>query len=228
MIDGELFGLSQASMTDCVLGGRIRCEVLPFLTVLARAAQQAGFELAVASGFRDFERQKWIWDAKASGERPLLDERGQPLDARQLTDRERMWAILRWSALPGASRHHWGTEVDVFDRSSLPAGETLSLTVAETRPGGPFAAFHQWLDRYLASAENPGFYRPYDRDRGGVAPEPWHLSYAPVADRFQRELTVLRLREFLSGQSFALKPLVMQNLENIHERFVRVPEYGAH
>ena len=125
MIDGELFGLSQASMTDCVLGGRIRCEVLPFLTVLARAAQQAGFELAVASGFRDFERQKWIWDAKASGERPLLDERGQPLDARQLTDRERMWAILRWSALPGASRHHWGTEVDVFDRSSLPAGETL-------------------------------------------------------------------------------------------------------
>ena len=26
-----------------------------------------------------------------------------------------------------------------------------------------------------------GFYRPYASDRGGVQPEPWHLSYAPVA-----------------------------------------------
>ena len=30
-----------------------------------------------------------------------------------------------------------------------------------------------------------GFFRPYTTDRGGVAPEPWHLSYAPVAARAQ-------------------------------------------
>ncbi len=36
-----------------------------------------------------------------------------------------------------------------------------------------------------------GFYRPYAVDRGGVHPEPWHLSYAPLA---QQALAAFSLR----------------------------------
>ena len=30
--------------------------------------------------------------------------------------------ILLWSALPGGSRHHWGTDVDVFDAAAVAPG----------------------------------------------------------------------------------------------------------
>lgn len=79
-------------------------------------------------------------------------------------------AILRWSALPGASRHHWDTDLDIFDPDLLPPGAQLQLTPEEYLPGGCFASLTRWLDRHLGEY---GFYRPYARDRGGVAVEAW-------------------------------------------------------
>jgi len=52
-------------------------------------------------------RQAEIWNAKAAGLRPVLDANEQPIDTGTLSERELVFAILRWSALPGASRHHW-------------------------------------------------------------------------------------------------------------------------
>lgn len=122
----------------------------PLAELTARAAAR-GFELALASGFRSIERQCHIWNAKANGQRSVLDDAGVPLDIADLEPEALMFAILRWSALPGTSRHHWGTDVDVYDRAALPAGESLQLTLAECR--GPFAAFHQWLDGELAQSD---------------------------------------------------------------------------
>ena len=42
---------------------------------LAREAAKSGINLMLASGFRSFERQLLIWNAKANGERPVLDGR---------------------------------------------------------------------------------------------------------------------------------------------------------
>src|SRR5690606_22475475 len=126
---------------------------------------------------RSFQRQLEIWNGKVRGERAVLDEWGRPLELRGMSETEQVLAILRWSALPGSSRHHWGTDLDVYDSSRLPTGYRIQLSVEETRGKGACARFHSWLGGYLRSARNPGFFRPYDRDRGGVAPEPWHLSY---------------------------------------------------
>src|SRR5262249_52799990 len=90
---------------------------------LSAAAREAGLGPAAASGFRDFDRQRAIWNDKYAGRRPLLDRSGLPLDPRVMTDPEIVEAILHWSALPGASRHHWGTEIDVIDRAALPPGQ---------------------------------------------------------------------------------------------------------
>ncbi len=57
-------------------------------------------------------------------------------------------------------------------------GYELQLEVAEYRRGGPFAALSAWLGAHMRRF---GFYRPYTRRGRGVQPEPWHLSYAPVA-----------------------------------------------
>ena len=40
---------------------------------------------------------------------------------------------------------------------------------------------HAWLDGQMAAGRSHGFFRPYQKDHGGIAPERWHLSYAPLA-----------------------------------------------
>ncbi|MEA9389021.1 M15 family metallopeptidase [Acerihabitans sp. TG2] len=154
---------------------------------LQQAAKLQGFNLQPASSFRDFDRQLMIWNGKFNGERPLLDREGQPLqDSGALTVAERCETILRWSALPGASRHHWGSDLDIYDPDLLPAGAKLRLEPQEYLSGGYFAALTAWLDNHM---DEYGFYRPYAHDRGGVAMEPWHLSFRPLAQEAQQLLT---------------------------------------
>ncbi|MCB9651596.1 MAG: M15 family metallopeptidase [Deltaproteobacteria bacterium] len=74
-------------------------------------------------------------------------------------------AILNWSALPGGSRHHWGTEMDVVDLAAVPPDYRVRLLPDEVAPGGPFHPLHQWLDENL---ERFGFFRPYARLQGGM------------------------------------------------------------
>ncbi|MCV5887699.1 M15 family metallopeptidase, partial [Escherichia coli] len=83
-------------------------KVVNDLLKMINAATEAGFKMEIASGFRDFNRQKAIWNGKFSGELPILDINSRPLNKAELNDEEKLMAILRWSALPGGSRHHWG------------------------------------------------------------------------------------------------------------------------
>jgi LAS superfamily LD-carboxypeptidase LdcB len=187
---------------------------------LAEAAGQAGFELAIASAHRDFERQRWIWNAKASGQRPVLDAYGEPLDIDSFTERQWVFAILRWSALPGASRHHWGSDLDIYDAATVSPDYQVQLSLDETTVGGVFADLHLWLDARIDAGEAFGFYRPYQLDHGGVAPEPWHLSFAPESRHFQQQLEPGRYYDFLSAQGLALRQTVLDHFEEIYHRFV--------
>jgi LAS superfamily LD-carboxypeptidase LdcB len=183
-------------------------------------ARRAGFDLEILSGFRSFERQLSIWNRKATGELPVLDSQAEPLVIHRLSEEDLVFAILRWSALPGASRHHWGTDLDVFDGAARPEGYEVELLPEEVDPGGMFGPLHDWLDQRIADSAAFGFFRPYDRDRNGVAPERWHLSCAPVAAPFERELSVERLERIIRGADISLKEVILAHLEEIYERFV--------
>lgn len=219
----RLFGMTNSGL---IQSARFGCWLDPkadaALGELADAAAAQGFNLRVASGFRDFERQRGIWNGKANGTRAVLDSNGHPLDIKQMKPIELATAILRWSALPGASRHHWGSDMDVYDAAAMKPDYSLQLTVAECEADGPFSAFHQWLDKILPQTD---FYRPYACDRGGVAPEPWHLSYRPVAATFERQLTIAALRSHLAQQDIALKSVVMEHLDAIYHRFISLPAH---
>lgn len=215
-----LCGIENHKLTDIPqLHCRLHRAVVKPLLVLRDAAHAAGFDLRVASSYRSFDRQLHIWNAKVRGERPVLDDRGLPLDISDLSERELVFAILRWSALPGASRHHWGTDLDVYDSSLISEDYVVQLTVAETLGDGPFAPFHQWLDKKLEE-DDTGFYRPYAQDRGGVAPEPWHLSYAPIAAQYVQQLTEAVLREQIEASEILLKQAILDHLPEIYQRFV--------
>ena len=184
---------------------------------LREAARSEGIELTVVSGFRSFERQVGIWNAKYRGERPLLDRLGNVLDYASLDERARVDAILLWSALPGASRHHWGTDIDVIDRAAVTADYRPQLTMQEFSTGGPFLRLNDWLSLNM---KRFGFFRPYTVDRGGVQPEPWHLSYAPVAVAALEALTIEVLFEAIAASSMDGREQVLVRLPELYRRFV--------
>lgn len=185
---------------------------------LREHAHEAGFELEIVSSFRSFDAQMQIWNRKARGERALLDRVGRPLDYTKLCERDIVYAILNWSALPGASRHHWGTDIDVIDRASVPPRYEIQLTPEEVKPGGMFGPLHDWLDRHMGKY---GFYRPYQKDLGGVQPERWHLSHYPTSQALFASHSEAILRQTLVAHPLHLQQVVLAELAEIFDRFFR-------
>jgi hypothetical protein len=195
---------------------------------LRQAAADAGFDLRVASAFRSFERQRQIWNGKLRGERAVLDDRDRPIDLACLDPQQRLECVLRFSAMPGASRHHWGSDIDVFDAAAVTDDYRVRLDLAEVADDGVFGPLHCWLDERIERGESFGFFRPYDRDRGGVAPERWHLSFAPLAlirEEALRPEALIGAWRF--GQAYGAGGVVeeaerlCEQAEALYERFVR-------
>ncbi|SHF06098.1 LD-carboxypeptidase LdcB, LAS superfamily [Microbulbifer donghaiensis] len=221
-----LFGLSDEHViVDPRSGQLLHPEALVAFERLCADARAAGFDPLVVSGFRSFERQRTIWNNKAAGLRPVLDSSGVALDVAQLSAVQTAFAILRWSALPGASRHHWGTDFDVVDVAAMPDDYRPQLTPQEVADEGIFGPFHCWLDARIAAGKSYGLFRPYAKDRGGVAPERWHLSYAPRAFELQHLLSPERLCEQLQSCELELCDTVCAQMDEIYTRFVCVPDH---
>jgi len=214
----ELTGRSREHIVDleappCSLH---RAVVEPFMRLRAAAATD-GIDLLPASSFRDFSRQLAIWNGKCRGERALRDREGRLLDAATLDDNRLVETILQWSALPGTSRHHWGTDFDVIDGAALPRGYRVQFIPAEYAGDGVFSGLNSWLN---AHAEDFGFYRPYGTYRGGVQPEPWHLSHAATAECALAQFSVEVLRQALDGSGILAWPALEGRLPEIVERYV--------
>jgi LAS superfamily LD-carboxypeptidase LdcB len=222
------FELTGRTRTHVVELEQPRCTlhyaVIAAYLAMRDAAASAGIGLEAASSFRDFDRQLSIWNAKWRGERPLLDGAGRPLDAAALDEDERIAAILRWSALPGGSRHHWGSDIDVIDAAALPEGYRVQLVPEEYAPGGMFARLTSWLD---ANMGRFGFYRPYASGFGGAGVEAWHLSYWPVANEALEALTLPVLRRALASSELLGKDRVLERLPEIYTRFIVAVDSSA-
>jgi LAS superfamily LD-carboxypeptidase LdcB len=218
MNEFELTGRARTHVVDIE---RPRCalhyEAAASFLAMRDAAAGAGIDLVAASSFRDFERQLAIWNGKWRGERALLGRDGSPLDVASLEPAARIDAILCWSALPGGSRHHWGSDVDVIDAAAMPEGYRVQLVPEEFAEGGVFARLSPWLEENMSRF---GFYRPYAEDRGGAVSEPWHLSYWPVAGAALEALTLPLLRRAVAGSEILGRQFVLERLPEIYTRFI--------
>jgi len=214
----ELTGRTRSHVVElgavgCVLH---RDVAQPFLD-LRDAARAAGYDLVAVSAFRDFDRQRSIWNSKFRGERPVLDRQGQLLDLHDWPAADRINAILYWSAMPGASRHHWGSDFDVIDRKALAPGAAVELVPEAYRDDGPHAALSVWLSENMAEF---GFFRPYVSERAGVSPEPWHLSYAPVSVPALRQMMPAVLLEAWRTSDIDGVEWLIDNVDILHARYV--------
>lgn len=219
MINAALVGLDSADLCPATTGHFLTKSTLTAFRQMSQAALADGLNIGIASSYRSFERQTQIWNRKYRGENVVLDSNGLPISAwDQLSEQERIFAILRWSALPGASRHHWGTDLDVYAPDLLPTGQKLQLIPDEyDKQNGYFAPLTEWLDENMQCF---GFFRPYAVDKGGVAPEPWHLSYYPEAAKCQQQLTIEVLHDVLVKNSIEGNTQILLHLPQIWDRFI--------
>ncbi len=219
MTQDQLLGLDESHLILVGRGPhRLTAATAAAFNDMQVAAAYEGFNLQAASSWRSFERQLAIWNGKWRGERPLLDADNQPLDALQLDDMERLHAILRWSALPGTSRHHWGTDLDIYDPDCLPVGTRLALEPWEYEAGGWFADLGEWLGDHMADF---GFFLPYAKPLDaaqGVAYEPWHISFA--LESAEQRLDPDALALCLQQADIEGKACILSHLDEILARYV--------
>jgi LAS superfamily LD-carboxypeptidase LdcB len=214
----ELTGRARTHVIDLLDPGcTLHYEVAAALLAMRDAAAGEGIDLRVRSSFRDFATQLAIWNSKWRGERPLYDREGRPLLREQLEDSQVVEAILCWSALPGGSRHHWGSDVDVVDAAAIPDGYKVELLPTEYARGGLFEKLTLWLNAHMHEF---GFFRPYRTEHGGVSPEPWHLSYAPVSLPALESLSLSMLRHVLEASEISGKSHVLTRLPEIYTRYL--------
>jgi LAS superfamily LD-carboxypeptidase LdcB len=192
-------------------------EVVDAFLAMRDAAAKDGIDMHPYSTFRDFETQKRIWNNKFLGKKPLFDIDGNIYTSAPKDSTELIKKILNWSALPGGSRHQWGPEIDVVDLSAVPTDYVPKLLPEEVYHGGVFCGLHHWLDENMAKF---GFFRPYNTNKGGMFPEPWHLSYNPISKIIIKELTVEILRDALVGSGTLGSDAIEQLLPWIHENHI--------
>ncbi len=224
MLLQQLTGLTESHLTtvDTLFQSiAVNATIKGDLVSLVKAAHQAGFQLEVASGFRSFTRQKQIWNRKFSGQVPLVDSQNQDNKSKllkfdTLSEEALLFAILRWSALPGASRHHWGTDLDVYAKNLLPSNTKLCLEPWEFFTGHQVPFYH-WLTENITCF---GFFFPYQKDLGGVAPEPWHISHHSGSALYQAALSKKRIKEVLVKEDVAGLSVIMNNLDTIYSQYI--------
>jgi hypothetical protein len=150
-------------------GARLLKPVLEAFVKMAEAAEKDGIRLRVVSATRTFERQKEIWEDKWLGRRKV---EGRNLHEENVPPVERARLIMRYSAMPGTSRHHWGTDVDI---NALEDSYFLSDQGKKE---------YAWL---LSNAARYGFCQVYSaRNTGrltGYEEEKWHWSYMPLSSK---------------------------------------------
>ena len=163
----------------------LRKETLDAFSKMKAAASLDGVILKIASATRNFEYQKSIWNNKWTG---FTIVNGKNLLKSFPNELERFKKILEYSAVPGTSRHHWGTDLDINNANS---------EYFETKEG---KKVYEWL---IKNASTFGFCEPYNLKGTarltGYNEERWHWSYVPLAKTFLQDYKNLIKEEDING-----------------------------
>ncbi|WP_340202971.1 M15 family metallopeptidase [Ascidiimonas sp. W6] len=181
--------------------GKLRKEAYTSFEKMKVAAAKDGFKIKIVSGYRNFERQKGIFERKFT----RFTKQG-------MTGMEAIRKIIEYSTIPGTSRHHWGTDIDIIDDNATYSGDVL---VPEKFHGdGPFCKFREWLEKH---ANSFGFYIVYtpESNRKGFKYEPWHYSYAPISKpmlKVYQKIDLIKVlhQEELKGASYFTDAFIKQ------------------
>ena len=193
-------------------GINLRKEAHDAFLEMKKAAYSDGIDIKIVSSYRNYNRQEVIWERKYM--RYTEDDGMDPLKA--------IDKIIEYSTIPGTSRHHWGTDIDIIDGYRKTDGDVL---VAEKFGiDGPFEDFKKWMDE---NSNKFDYYLVYTNEpkRRGFKYEPWHYSFAPIsipmltAYRRLNILQLLRQEELYGSEHFTtgfIKNYIQNNILDIN------------
>ncbi len=136
----------------------LRKEAYAAFKRMYKAASDQGVYLKIISATRNFDDQKRIWERKWALEK-----------YKGWSDVDKAKNIMLLSSMPGTSRHHWGTDIDLND---------LNNSYFAKEEG---KKMYQWMQN---NAARFGYYQTYTSKttgRTGYEEEKWHWSYLPIA-----------------------------------------------
>jgi len=145
----------------------LRPEAADAFIEMQMAAEKEGINIYSLSSYRSFDHQLRIYNTKWNS----YQKKG--LKGLAIIDK-----IIQYSTIPGTSRHHWGTDLDVIDANITVTGDKLSPK--NYNKGGVYEKLGNWI---RANSQTYGFYLVYTNvlDRKGFKYEPWHLSYKKLS-----------------------------------------------
>ena len=109
------------------------------------------------------------------------------------------------------------SDIDVYAKNLLPDQQALALEPWEYQASGHFYPLTLWLAEH---AKDFGFFLPYDKFRGGVAQEPWHLSYLPLSQHYQQAYNQALLAETIANSNIQGKTQLIALLPELYQRYI--------
>ena len=152
---------------------------------MKKDALMAGVDIFSVSSHRSFDHQKKNWNNKYDR---FTTEGSAPEEA--------ISRIIEYSTIPGTSRHHWGTDIDIVDGSKDVSGDRLLPELFN--PGKPYGVLKKWLNQ---NADKYGFEEVYTNkpNRKGFKYEPWHYSYEPLSKSYLKKYMSVGFKKLLQG-----------------------------
>jgi LAS superfamily LD-carboxypeptidase LdcB len=165
---------------------RLRKEAHEAYIKMSTAALNDGLKMKVVSSYRSYAHQNRIW------ERKYKRFRAQGMEALAAIKK-----IVEYSTIPGTSRHHWGTDLDIV--LDIPNPPNDVLLARHFHQNGPFCKLKEWLDQH---AESFGFEIVYtdNANRKGFKYEPWHFTYTPLSKPMLSEYRQLDIKTMLQQE----------------------------
>jgi len=90
------------------------------------------------------------------------------------------------------------------------------LTPKEYGPDGVLSTFSKWLRENL---EKFNFFFPYQKDLGGVMPEPWHIAHGPSSTKFMKSYSLEIFKQNLLQSDLELKKVCKENSLSFYQNY---------
>jgi LAS superfamily LD-carboxypeptidase LdcB len=173
---------------------KLQKEAYLSLAKMIKEARRQGVKIKVVSSYRDFNHQNRIWKRK-------FDK----FISQGYSSKKAVEKVKEYSAIPGTSRHHWGTEVDLSNGKS-------KLTNSTNKK------YSIWMNE---NAHKYGFYRVYTNNklRAGYKYESWHYSFRKLskpmlAQYNQLDLVKILKKEKIAGNKYFTPSFIKKYKEN--------------
>lgn len=154
--------------------------------LMKNEAKKSNIELKIVSSYRSFEHQKRIWTRKY-----------KKFTSEGLSPTEAISKIIEYSTIPGTSRHHWGTDIDIIDGN--PKAPKSVLNPKNFIDNNVYNKLRVWLEN---NANKFDFFIVYtnSKDRKGFKYEPWHYSYKSISEKMLEQYLKIDVNKFLKSE----------------------------